>query len=175
MLAELPVFLHELAGADARPQPIAFLTRHSTQTSQFHMAWYQTMIELPARPRGFHLITDEIVAALERMPPMRVGLVHLFLQHTSAALSINENADPDVPHDLEASFNALAPEDFPYRHTCEGPDDMPAHVKSSVLGCSLTIPIRDGRLCLGTWQGIYLCEHRNRGGRRRIVATAWGE
>ena len=101
--------------------------------------------------------------------------MHLFLQHTSASLSINENADTDVPRDLESSFNAIAPEDFPYRHTCEGPDDMPAHVKSSLLGCALTIPIRDGRLCLGTWQGIYLCEHRNRGGRRRVVATLWGE
>jgi secondary thiamine-phosphate synthase enzyme len=101
--------------------------------------------------------------------------LHLFLLHTSASLTINENADPDVPADLESSFNSLAPEDFPYRHTCEGPDDMPAHVKAAMLGCSLTIPIRDGRPVLGTWQGIYLCEHRNRASARTIVATLHGE
>jgi secondary thiamine-phosphate synthase enzyme len=139
------------------------------------MAWHQQQIDLQPRPRGFHLITAEVEQALRAAPSVGVGLLHLFLQHTSASLSINENADSDVPRDLESAFNALAPEGFPFRHTCEGPDDMPAHVKSSILGCSLTIPIRDGRLCLGTWQGIYLCEHRNRGGRRRIVATIWGE
>jgi secondary thiamine-phosphate synthase enzyme len=106
---------------------------------------------------------------------VRTGLLHLFLQHTSASLSINENADADVPRDLEDAFSDLAPENRPYRHTCEGPDDMPAHVKASMIGCSLTIPINQGRLCLGTWQGIYLCEHRNRAGRRRVVATIWGE
>ena len=106
---------------------------------------------------------------------LRVGLLHLFLQHTSASLTINENADSDVPIDLESSLAAIAPEDFPYQHTCEGPDDMPAHVKHSLLGASLSIPIHNGQLCLGTWQGIYLCEHRNRGGRRRLVATIWGE
>jgi secondary thiamine-phosphate synthase enzyme len=135
----------------------------------------QNTMELSARPRGFHLITREIVDNLPAIAEVRIGLVHLFLQHTSAALSINENADSDVPLDLESSMSAIAPEDFPYRHTAEGPDDMPAHVKSSLLGCSLTIPIREGRLCLGTWQGIYLCEHRRRGGRRTIVATIWGE
>lgn len=139
------------------------------------MAWHQRQIELQPRSRGFHLITHEVEQALGPGPSVGVGLLHLFLQHTSASLSINENADSDVPRDLESAFNTIAPEDFPYRHTCEGPDDMPAHVKLSMLGCSLTIPIRDGRLCLGTWQGIYLCEHRNRGGRRRIVATIWGE
>jgi secondary thiamine-phosphate synthase enzyme len=112
---------------------------------------------------------------LPELRTVRVGLLSLFLQHTSASLTINENADSDVPLDLEDSFAALAPEDFPHRHTCEGPDDMPAHVKASMLGCSLTIPISDGRLNLGTWQGIYLCEHRRRGGRRRVVATIWGE
>ena len=127
------------------------------------------------RPRGFHLITQEVLEALPELGGLRVGLLHLFLQHTSASLSINENADSDVPVDLESSFSAIAPEDFPYEHTCEGPDDMPAHVKNSLLGASLSIPIRDGQLCLGTWQGIYLCEHRNRGGRRRLVATIWGE
>jgi secondary thiamine-phosphate synthase enzyme len=139
------------------------------------MTWHQQQIDLQPLPRGFHLITHEVEQALRTAPPTGVGLLHLFLQHTSASLSINENADSDVPRDLESAFNAVAPEDFPFRHTCEGPDDMPAHVKSSMLGCSLTIPIRDGRLCLGTWQGIYLCEHRNRGGRRRIIATIWGE
>ena len=101
--------------------------------------------------------------------------MHVFIMHTSASLSINENADPDVPVDLEMSFNKIAPESFPYIHTCEGPDDMPAHVKASMIGNSLTIPISGGRLCLGTWQGIYLCEHRNHGGSRRLVVTIQGE
>ena len=139
------------------------------------MSWFQEAIELPAKPRGFHLVTPDILAKLPQLGAVRVGLLHLFLQHTSASLSINENADADVPLDLETSFSALAPEDFPYRHTCEGPDDMPAHVKASLLGAALSIPIREGRLALGTWQGIYLCEHRNHGGRRRLVATIWGE
>ena len=139
------------------------------------MAWFQEAFELPAKRRGFHLVTADILAKLPQLEGVRVGLLHLFLQHTSASLSINENADSDVPLDLEASFSSLAPEDFPYRHTCEGPDDMPAHVKASLLGASLSIPIREGRLALGTWQGIYLCEHRNHGGRRRLVATIWGE
>ena len=139
------------------------------------MPWIQQSIELPAKPRGFHLVTADILAKLPELGSVRVGLLHLFLQHTSASLSINENADADVPLDLESSLSALAPEDFPYRHTCEGPDDMPAHVKASLLGASLMIPIREGRLALGTWQGIYLCEHRNHGGRRRLIATIWGE
>jgi secondary thiamine-phosphate synthase enzyme len=139
------------------------------------MTWFQQTLDFPPRPRGFHLITDAVEAALPDLATVSVGILHLFLQHTSASLSINENADADVPRDLESSLSAIAPEDVPYRHDCEGPDDMPAHVKSSLLGCSLSIPIRDGRLCLGTWQGVYLCEHRNHGGRRRIVATIWGE
>jgi secondary thiamine-phosphate synthase enzyme len=139
------------------------------------MPWIQQSIELPAKPRGFHLVTADVLARLPELGSVRVGLLHLFLQHTSASLSINENADADVPRDLEASFSTIAPENFPYRHTCEGPDDMPAHVKASLLGPSLSIPISDGRLALGTWQGIYLCEHRNHGGRRRLVATIWGE
>ena len=139
------------------------------------MSWFQEAIELPAKPRGFHLVTPDILAKLPQLGAVRVGLLHLFLQHTSASLSINENADADVPLDLETSFSALAPEDFPYRHTCEGPDDMPAHVKAAMLGCSLSIPINNGQLCLGTWQGIYLCEHRNHGGRRSLIATIWGE
>ena len=139
------------------------------------MRWIQRTIELLAKQRGFHLITHEVIDALPEVDELRTGLMHVFLQHTSASLSINENADPDVPLDLESSLSAIAPESFPYRHTCEGPDDMPAHVKSSLLGCSLSIPIQDGKPCLGTWQGIYLCEHRDYGGARRIVVTVYGE
>jgi secondary thiamine-phosphate synthase enzyme len=139
------------------------------------MAWHQRQVRLPAYSRGFHLITDEVEQALPEIRDVRVGLLHIFLMHTSASLSINENADPDVPRDLESSLNAIAPESFPYRHTCEGPDDMPAHVKASLLGSSLTIPVRDGRLCLGTWQGVYLCEHRNHGGGRRLTLTLQGD
>ncbi|WP_010583638.1 secondary thiamine-phosphate synthase enzyme YjbQ [Schlesneria paludicola] len=139
------------------------------------MAWHQLRLTLPAFRRGFHLITNHVVHALPELQETRIGLLHVFIQHTSASLSINENADPDVPRDLEASLNSIAPEDFPYVHTCEGPDDMPAHVKSSLLGSSLTIPITNGRLCLGTWQGIYLCEHRNHGGQRSLVLTIQGE
>ena len=139
------------------------------------MPWIQHTLELPAYPRGFHVITREVVAALPELSKFRAGLLHVFIQHTSASVSINENADADVPADLESAFSAIAPESFPYRHTCEGSDDMPAHVKASLLGCSLLIPVADGALCLGTWQGIYLCEHRRRGGRRRLVLTLWGE
>ena len=139
------------------------------------MAWIQHEIELKSRPRGFHLITREVAAAVPGLDRVRVGLMHVFIRHTSASLSINENADPDVPVDLETAFDRIAPETLPYVHTCEGPDDMPAHVKAALLGSSVTVPIRDGRLCLGTWQGIYLCEHRNSGGPRRIVITIHGE
>jgi secondary thiamine-phosphate synthase enzyme len=139
------------------------------------MSWIRRTLHLPAHSRGFHLITREVVAALPELAQIEVGLLHVFLQHTSASLTINENADSDVPLDLEASFSDIAPEDFPYRHTVEGPDDMPAHVKSSLLGSSLSIPVAHGKLCLGTWQGIYLCEHRNHGGRRKMVLTLWGE
>ncbi len=139
------------------------------------MPWFQHELSLPALPRGFHIITDRVLRAIPELPAIEVGLLHVFILHTSASLSINENADPDVPVDLESSFNAIAPEDFPYQHTCEGPDDMPAHVKAALLGSSLTIPVRKGRLVLGTWQGIYLCEHRNRGGSRRLVLTLHGE
>jgi secondary thiamine-phosphate synthase enzyme len=130
---------------------------------------------LPAFPPGIHKITDRVTAALPEMAELRVGLLNVFIAHTSASLTINENADPDVLHDLDQSLARLAPENFPYRHQEEGPDDMPAHVKASLLGCSLTVPIRDGRLCLGTWQGICLCEHRHHGGRRRLVLTVQGE
>jgi secondary thiamine-phosphate synthase enzyme len=139
------------------------------------MPWVQRTIRLPPQRRGFHLITREVVDALPELRSTKVGVLHVFLQHTSASLTISENADPDVPADLESSFNAIAPEDFPHRHTVEGPDDMPAHVKSAILGSSVSVPVRDGELLLGTWQGIYLCEHRNHGGRRRLVLTLFGE
>ncbi|QDT29579.1 secondary thiamine-phosphate synthase enzyme YjbQ [Gimesia panareensis] len=139
------------------------------------MAWIQKQIRLPALPRGFHIVTREVLSEVPELAQIEVGLMHVFIMHTSASLSINENADPDVPVDLEMSFNRIAPESFPYVHTCEGPDDMPAHVKASMIGNSLTIPISGGRLCLGTWQGIYLCEHRNHGGSRRLVVTIQGE
>lgn len=138
------------------------------------MKWFQRELRLPPQPRGFHLITRPIVAALDELAQIDIGLLHVFIQHTSASLSINENADPDVPVDLERSFNELAPEDFPYVHTCEGPDDMPAHVKASLLGSSVSVPVSRGRLCLGTWQGIYLCEHRNRATARNLVLTLYG-
>ncbi len=137
--------------------------------------WLQRKIQLAARRRGFHLVTREILAALPELTKLRVGLLHVFIQHTSASLTINENADPDVPVDLESSLNSIAREDFPYRHTVEGPDDMPAHVKSILIGSSVSIPIADGELQLGTWQGIYLCEHRNQGGGRYVVLTLQGE
>jgi secondary thiamine-phosphate synthase enzyme len=138
--------------------------------------WYQTEFSLKARSRGFHLITVEVVAAIPKVSEIRAGILFLFLQHTSASLTINENADRDVRTDMELFFNRLAPESgLSIRHTIEGPDDMPAHVKSSILGCSLQIPICNGELALGTWQGIYLGEHRNNGGARRVLATLWGE
>ena len=136
----------------------------------------QKHFSLPARKRGFHLISGEV---LERLPEIRSvsrGLLHLFILHTSASLTINENADPSVRADLERHFNDLAPENARYyTHDTEGPDDMPAHIRASLLGTSLTIPLADGRLVLGTWQGIYLCEHRDDGGSRRFVATIIGE
>jgi secondary thiamine-phosphate synthase enzyme len=139
------------------------------------MPWIQRHLPLERRSRGFHLITREVLTALPELARIRAGLLHVFIQHTSASLTINENADPDVPADLESSFNALAPEDFPHRHTIEGPDDMPAHVKAALLGSSVSIPVTDGKLALGTWQGIYLCEHRNRASRRNLVLTLHGQ
>ena len=138
--------------------------------------WYQRELILPASPRGFHLITREVVSQMPEIGRFAVGLAHLFIRHTSAALALNENADPTVRADMEAHFNRLAPQNAPYyRHTSEGPDDMPAHLKAVLLGSSLTIPISNGRLALGTWQGIYLCEHRDDGGPRRIVVTLSGQ
>ncbi len=139
------------------------------------MAWYQQDVRLPAVRRGFHIVTDRVIEAMPELARIRVGLMHVFIMHTSASISINENADPDVPLDLELAFNEIAREDFAYRHKLEGPDDMPAHVKSSLIGSSVTVPISNGQLCLGTWQGIYLCEHRNHGGSRRLVVTIQGD
>jgi secondary thiamine-phosphate synthase enzyme len=134
--------------------------------------WHQSEITLRPRPRGFHLVTDEIVAALPELTKIEIGLLHLFLQHTSAALTINENADSTVRGDFERWARQAIPDNAPYfRHDTEGGDDMPAHIKSSLFGCELTIPIRKGHLALGTWQGIYLCEHREQGGARHLIAT----
>ena len=148
---------------------------HPETDATARTSWHQREITLARRRRGFHLITDEITAALPEIASVRVGLLHIFILHTSASLTINENADSDVLRDMEASLNAIAPEDFPYRHTVEGPDDMPAHVKASLMGASVIVPVRDGRLVLGTWQGIYLCEHRNHASGRRLMLTLQGE
>ncbi|HVW18976.1 MAG TPA: secondary thiamine-phosphate synthase enzyme YjbQ [Solirubrobacteraceae bacterium] len=137
--------------------------------------WAQREITLPARPRGFHLVTREVVAAMPELAELRAGLLHVHLLHTSASLTLNENASPDVRRDFEAWASAAVPEDFPWTHTLEGADDMPAHVKASLMGPSLTLPVRDGRLALGVWQGVYLCEHRDRGGPRSLVLTLHGE
>lgn len=140
------------------------------------MKWFQRELILPARRRGFHQITEVVVDSLPELGGISVGLAHIHLKHTSASLTINENADPDVPGDLETIFNRIVPEGSPdYRHTMEGSDDMPAHGKASILGSSLTLPVTDGRFNLGVWQGIYLCEHRDRGGPRRVVVTLFGE
>ncbi|NLF63545.1 MAG: YjbQ family protein [Chloroflexi bacterium] len=140
------------------------------------MSWLQRELRLRPRPRGFHLVTEEIVAQLPELREFEVGLAHFLLQHTSASLALNENADPTVRADMARYFDRLAPENAPYfEHTAEGPDDMPAHIKTVLLGSSLTLPIRHGRLALGVWQGIYLCEHRDRGGERRLLVTLQGE
>jgi len=140
------------------------------------MEIFQTTLTLRARKRGFHLITDEIESALPEIKLLKTGICQVFIQHTSASLTINENADPTVRKDFETFFNKAVQEDDPdYVHDYEGSDDMPAHLKSSILGSSVTIPIRKGRFALGIWQGIYLCEHRNYGGERTLVITAWGE
>lgn len=139
------------------------------------MLWVQRPLTLAPHSRGFHQITRQVRTALPELKNVRAGLLHVFIKHTSASLTINENADPDVARDLEASFNAIAPEDFPYIHTCEGPDDMPAHVKAAMLGSSVSVPVSGGQLCLGTWQGIFLCEHRDRAAGRTLVLTLQGE
>ncbi len=140
------------------------------------MYFHQTAIRLRDRPRGFHLVTAEILSGLPELPRVRSGLLNLLLQHTSASLFLNENADADVRADFEAWCQNAVPDGAPYlAHTTEGPDDMPAHLKSGLFGVSLTVPVRDGRLALGTWQGIYLGEHRDTGGARTVMATLWGE
>jgi secondary thiamine-phosphate synthase enzyme len=138
--------------------------------------WAQREVTLQARSRGFHLVTSEIVEEMPEIAHMRVGMANVFMRHTSASLTLNENASPDVRRDFAAWFDRAVPEDAPWwTHTLEGPDDMPAHVKTSLTSSSLTIPIRAGELALGTWQGIYLCEHRDSGGARRVLVTLWGE
>ncbi len=140
------------------------------------MKLFQQTLSLPAKSRGFHLITFDILNALPGINEIEKGICQVFIQHTSASLTINENADPTVRHDFEMYFNKTVPENDPdYQHDYEGADDMPAHLKSSLLGSSVMIPVRKGKLALGTWQGIYLCEHRDHGGRRNLVITAWGE
>jgi len=138
--------------------------------------WLQKEIILKSRDKGFHLITDEILSGIPEIKKINIGLVNLLLKHTSASLTLNENADPDVRTDMKKYFDELVPENLKYlEHTSEGSDDMPAHIKSSLLGNSVTIPISNGRLNLGTWQGIYLCEHRNYGGNRKLLITVYGE
>ena len=140
------------------------------------MNWFQKQITLPPKQRGFHLVTREIESQLPELKDYTIGLALVFIQHTSAALALNENADPTVRQDMESHFNKMVPENAPYYvHTAEGPDDMPAHLKAVLLGSSLTIPITNGRLNLGTWQGIYLCEHRNHARARRLVITLTGD
>ena len=137
--------------------------------------WIQKKISLTPRARGFHIITDNILENIPELKDFKAGILQLFIKHTSASLTINENADPTVRIDFESHFNILAPENKDYyKHTCEGPDDMPAHLKSSILGSSVSIPITDGKLNLGVWQGIYLCEHRDHGTVRKLIATIQG-
>lgn len=137
--------------------------------------WIQRTVSLPAARRGYHLITRAIADAVPEIGGVKVGFLQAFIQHTSASLTINENADPDVRTDFETAMNHAVPENLRYVHTIEGPDDMPAHVKASMMGASVMIPIGDGQLKLGTWQGVYLCEHRNHGGSRSVVITVFGE
>jgi secondary thiamine-phosphate synthase enzyme len=140
------------------------------------MAWYQKEITLKQRKRGFHLITDEITGQVPEIGKIHTGLMHVFIKHTSASLTLNENADPTVRIDMETHFNRMMPENMPYyEHDTEGPDDMPAHLKSVVIGNSITLPITNGILNIGIWQGIYLCEHRNYGRSRKLVITIMGE
>ncbi|WP_242926214.1 secondary thiamine-phosphate synthase enzyme YjbQ [Pontibacter vulgaris] len=138
--------------------------------------WFQKELRLPAVKRGFHLITDLLESQLPELEDIKTGLAHIFIKHTSASLTISENADPTVRQDFESHFNRMVPENASYyRHTSEGPDDMPAHLKAAILGTSVTIPITNGRFNLGTWQGVYLCEHRNHASKRWVVVTLQGE
>jgi secondary thiamine-phosphate synthase enzyme len=139
------------------------------------MYFYQKQFSLPGYKRGFHIITKEVLKAIPEIASINTGMLQVFIKHTSASLTINENADPTVRIDFESHMNKLVPESLPYyRHTTEGPDDMPAHIKASLMGSSVTIPITDGRLNMGIWQGIYLCEHRDHSSERELVVTAWG-
>ncbi|MDX1544649.1 MAG: secondary thiamine-phosphate synthase enzyme YjbQ [Christiangramia sp.] len=140
------------------------------------MKIFQKEIKLKPRSRGFHLITDEILGQFSEIENIKAGFLQVFIKHTSAGLAVNENADPTVLEDFESHFNKMVPEDQPYyKHTLEGPDDMPAHIKSALTGTSVQIPVTGGKLNLGTWQGVYLCEHRNHGGSRKLVLTAYGQ
>ena len=165
-----PVCINTHLGQRSRP------VKKSNVPEEITMPWTQKQITLSPKRRGFHLITTEISHHLPELKSYTVGVAHIFIQHSSAALTINENADPTVRQDFESHFNEMVPENAPYYiHTYEGPDDMPAHIKASLLGSSVTVPIRDGRFALGTWQGIYLCEHRDRPRSRRLVITIHGE
>ena len=140
------------------------------------MSWFQKKIILNSKERGFHLITNEITSNIEEISNYKIGILHIYIMHTSASLTINENADSTVRADMESHFNKYVPENAPYyRHTYEGPDDMPAHIKSSIIGNSISVPVTNGALNLGTWQGIYLCEHRNLGKKRKLTVTINGE
>jgi secondary thiamine-phosphate synthase enzyme len=157
-----------------KPIPVIYII--PIKGSKSIMKIYQQAIQLKERKRGFHIITAEVIYAIPQINEIKTGICQVFIQHTSASLSINENADPTVRKDFEMYFNKAVPENDPdYLHDDEGPDDMPAHLKAAMLGCSVMIPISNGRLALGTWQGIYLCEHRNYGGHRNLLITAWGE
>lgn len=151
-----------------------FFIKSSYFWTVFFMMWTQHDLRLPPRPRGFHLITSAIEAAVPELTQVQIGLLHCFLQHTSASLTINENANADVRVDFETAMNHVVPDDLAYVHTLEGPDDMPAHIKASMMGASVMIPVRDGRLRMGTWQGIYLCEHRDHASARHLVLTLQG-
>ena len=160
-------------GRPARREEQAGLRLTGTAAARM---WIQRDLRLPAFPRGFHLVTRQVEEAIPELAQLRVGLAHVFIRHTSASLSINETASRPVLRDFASWFDAAVPEEAPYwTHTAEGPDDMPAHIKTSLLGSSLTIPVSAGRLALGTWQGIYLCEHRDAGGPRSLTITAWGD
>lgn len=140
------------------------------------MSWFQKEITLSPKSRGFHLVTNEVLKQIPEIKNISVGIVHIFIKHTSASLSVNENADPTVRDDMETHFNVMVPEEAGYyQHTFEGLDDMTSHIKTSIIGSSITLPIKNGTFNLGTWQGIYLCEHRNHGGNRRLVVTISGE
>lgn len=138
-------------------------------------SWLQKVLILHERPRGIHLITDEVIRQVPEIYDYKIGMAHFFLQHTSASLAINERVDTEVRTDLGRFLSTMVPEDASYTHSYEGPDDMPAHIKAVLVGCQVTVPITGGRMGFGAWQGLYLCEHRNHGGRRRLVVTVWGE